>query len=146
MYFGVPYFTDNNKKLMIPYVGTGNPTLTSDLTTYAYSLDGTNFSDMTPSSSTSTTGLDFIFTGSSLEFEWEIKTDLRKDRYNNEIHIRFQATSGDLTTAIISKVLYFEKYREDQTQISPASRLPKDYSGIPGGDLLEKAPKIKKKS
>ena len=138
--FGIPALSGLNRELTIPYTGTASPAMTAALTTYEYSLDGTTWYTMTPSSSTVTTGLSFTPTGAALTFTWMMKDDIGDAIYNKEIFSRLQATSGTLTTTLKSYTLYFPKIQSD-TGISDTPPLPEDYRGINGSDLLEKAPK-----
>lgn len=137
-----PTFTYNNTRALFSYIGTANPILTANLTTYEYSLDGSSWTAMTPSGSTVTTGLAFTITGASFSFEWMIKQDLGDDIYNKNIYVRFQATSGAYSTSLLSYTVYFEKSVTNEAQQEQLSYLPDDYSGIDGGDLIkELAPK-----
>jgi hypothetical protein len=140
MTFGVASFTSNNTRLLIPYTGTADTALTANLTTYEYSLDGITWTAMTASSSTVVSSLSFTPTGASLSFEWMIKTDLGQSIYNKDIMVRLRATSGDITTSIITTTYNFSKIVSRAAQ--DIEYLPIDYSGIDGEELIkEKAPK-----
>ena len=128
----------------ISYTGTANPVLTADLTSYEYSLNGSTWETMTPQVGTVTTGLSFTTSGASFTFVWMIKTDMGDNIYNRGIQIRLQATSSDMTTTMMSKSLLFEKLVMNMGDAgSNRPKLPDDYSGISGGDLLANAPKVK---
>jgi len=139
--YGIPALSGLNRELTIPYTGTASPALTTDLTTYEYSLDGITWYTMTPSSSTVTTSLSFTPTGAALEFVWMMKDDIGDAIYNKEIYTRLQATSGIMTTTLKSYTLYFPKIQSDISNISETPPLPEDYRGINGSDLLVNAPK-----
>lgn len=139
--FGTFSFNETHTVLSIPYTGTANPAATADLSTYDYSLNGTTWTAMTPEVGTDVTGLSFTPTGASLSFNWEIKQDIGDNIYNREIFIRFQATSGTMTTTLKTYRLYFEKIVSNLTNVQSVSALPDDYQGIPGSDLLKNAPK-----
>lgn len=128
----------------ISYTGTANPALTVDLTTYEYSLNGSTWETMTPQVGTVTTGLLFTTSGASFTFVWMIKTDIGDNIYNRGIQVRLQATSSDMTTTMMSKSLLFEKIvmnMGDAGRNRP--KLPDDYEGVAGSDLLVNAPKVR---
>jgi hypothetical protein len=143
MAFGSISFSENHRNLVIPYIGTANPALTADLTTYEYSLDGSIWETMTPTLGTVTTGLAFISGGGSFTFTWTIKDDIGTNIYNKEILIRLQATSSGMTTTMINRSLYFSKEVSSSDARKNKPKLPDDYSGISGSDLLVRAPKAK---
>jgi hypothetical protein len=144
LFFGSISFSNNHQNVIIPYTGYGNTALIADLTTYEYSLDGSSWHTMTAAVGTVVTGLNFTPTGGSFSFEWEIRTDIGNSIYNKNIYIRFQATSGTLQTAVMNNSANFQKVVVNETNARNTPKLPDDYSGISGSDLLANAPKIKK--
>jgi hypothetical protein len=139
--YGTQSFSTNHQQLVIPYTAYGNTALVADLTTYEYSLDGSSWSAMTAAVGTVVTDLDFTPTGEAQSFTWEIKEDITGGIYNKSIYIRFQATSGTITTAVTSRSFYFPKVVSNEVTARSANQLPEDYEGINGSDLLKNAPK-----
>jgi hypothetical protein len=139
--FGAHTFSANHQQLIVPYTAYGNTTLVADLTTYEYSLDGISWSTMTAAVGTVVTDLDFTPTGEVQTFTWEIKEDIGNNIYNKGVYIRFQATSDDLLTVMTSRSFYFPKIVSNEVNARNANKLPDDYAGIIGSDLLKNAPK-----
>jgi hypothetical protein len=140
--FGVPSVTADTQKIEIPYTAFGNPALTSELTTFDYSMDeGATWDGMTPSDDTVLTGLSFSPSGTALTFKWESKTDIGMTMYNTYIRIRMQAESGDIMTDMTMYTLYFERQVIDYSTTQQAIPFPSDYMGVDGTSLLENAPK-----
>lgn len=139
---GVPYFSDDHQQIILPYTGYGNTALVADLTTYQYSLDGINWSNMTAAIGTVVTDLDFTPTGEGHVFTWDIKTDIDNSIYNKNIYTKFVATSDTIITSEANYTVYLPKIvvNEENAQDS-RYQLPDDYQGISGSDLLDKAPK-----
>lgn len=144
--FGTESFNVEHSVLNIPYTGTASPNLTADLTTYEYSLDGSTWVEMTAADGTIVDNLSFTSSGAALTFGWRIKQDITAGIYNKTIYVRFRATSTDLTTSMVVKSFYFSKIvtnAADEAE-KKAPKLPEDYEGISGSDLLANAPKIGK--
>jgi hypothetical protein len=141
--YGVPSLTSNKQGILIPYNGIAEPALTANITSYDYSMDnGSTWTAMTPSGGTSLTGLSFTPSGASLNFTWLSKSQIGLSMYNNQIRIRLRATSGALLTAYAMYTLYFERTAVNLRAQQTGSPFPSDYSGVPGSDLLENAPKV----
>jgi hypothetical protein len=141
IFFGEYSFNATHTLLNLPFIGKANPASTANITTYEYTLDGTNWETMTPSSGSDISSLAFTPTGASFTFIWAIKADIGDDIYNKDIYIRLQATSGSVTTILKTSYLYFEKTVSNVSIQTSTGALPDDYDGLPGNLLLEKAPK-----
>lgn len=141
--FGAVSFSENHRQLIIPYTTYGNTALVGNLTTYQYSLDGSTWVNMTAAAGTVISNLNFTPSGAAQTFTWEIKTDIPQGIYNKNIYIRLQATSGTMVTTMATYSAYFTKTVVNEVE-SGKNKLPEDYSGISGSDLLEKAPKVGK--
>ena len=140
--YQAPTLSETKRQIIIPYTGYGNPSLTAAMTTYEYSMDsGATWNTMTKSSGTVITGLSFVPTGTALTFTWEANIDIGSDRYNNQIIVRLQATSGSLLTTAALYTLLFERASTNQAVQADNLPFPDDYRGIPGNSLLENAPK-----
>lgn len=137
-------FSADHQQLIIPYTGYGNTALVANLTTYEYSLDGSTWLTMTAAAGTVVTSLNFTPSGGSFTFTWVLKDDLGDNIYNKDIYIRFQATSDTLQTTMVNTSVYFSKIIVNEATARNTPKLPGDYSGISGSDLLVNAPKIKK--
>ena len=142
--YSVPSLSSDKQKVNITYKGIADPASTVILTKYKYSMDnGTTWEDMTPSSGTSLTGLSFTPSGSTLQFEWEAKQDIGNSLYNNSIKVLLQAY--DAASMIVSNEaiynLYFERVRTNLQAADSGAAFSDTYAGIPGNELLEKAPK-----
>jgi hypothetical protein len=137
---GTPSFSVNHQQLVIPYTTYGNTALVADLTTYQFSLDGSTWTTMTAAVGTVVSNLNFTPTGTAQTFTWEIKSDLPSGIYNKNIYIRLQATSGTMVTTMLNYTAYFTKEVANEAA-SAKNKLPDDYTGISGSDLLENAPK-----
>lgn len=141
---GTPSFDVTHTNLVIPYTTYGNPALVGNLTIYEYSLDGVVWTAMTAEAGTVTTNLTFSPTGEAQTFTWRLKADIGQNIYNKSIVIRLQATSGAVNTALAVYNAYFSKTVVNEELAQSTYKLPEDYSGISGSDLLEKAPKVGK--
>lgn len=140
--FNTPYLSTNKQKIIIPYQGVGNPTLTASLVLYKYSLDnGATWYDMTPSTGTQLVGLAFSPTGTAHTFEWESKTDIGTSMYNTSIRIKLKAQSGSIMTDEAPYSLYFERTTTNLAAQAESAPFPDDFSGVPGNELLRNAPK-----
>ena len=135
-----PYFNNNHSIIGVPYVCKANPELLANLSKFEYSLDGNNWSSMTPTEDTIVNNLEFSNDGNSYTFYWKVKEDIPKI-YNRDIFIRLQASSANMLTVVKNYRLYYSKQIISSMDNVPIE-LPEDYSGVPGHTLLEKAPKV----
>jgi hypothetical protein len=128
----------------IPYTGIASPLDSNvSITAAQYSTDsGTTWETMTPAAGTVTTGLSFTVLGTELTYDWQARTDLGSDMYNNAIRIRFMA-SGTLGYSLYAtKTVLFERTVQTPTSTTESIVLfPDDYSGVFGDSLLVNAPK-----
>jgi hypothetical protein len=137
---GIPTITSDRLCVSIPYTGIANPALTADLSVYEYSTNnGTTWSTMTTSSTV--TNLSFTTAGASFTLVWAADTDISTLLFNNYLRIRVKAESGLYESAYATAILYFEKTIINPQTATQNVPFPEDYRGIPGSDLLEKAPK-----
>jgi hypothetical protein len=140
--FSSSSFNDINTLLNINYMGIGDPTLISDITTYEYSVSDSAWASMTLETGTDVIDLTFTPSGSAFTFIWKIKEDIGDSIYNKNINIRFQATSSTLETTMAYYSVYFPKIVSDLTNVVSTPPLPVSYQGIDSSDLMSNAPKI----
>ena len=141
--FNIPTLSADKQQVLISYNGFASPILTAALTTYEYSMDnGTTWSAMTASGDTTLTGLAFTVAGASLMFKWQAKTDIGTNLYNRQIRIRLRATSGAIVSDYSMYTLFFERLSTNVAADAESNNpFPEDYSGVPGNELLNNAPK-----
>lgn len=140
--FQVAYQGVDKTKIVIPYIGYGNPTVSSaELTIKDYSMDnGVTWLPMTTSSGL--TGLAFTPTGTAHTLVWDARTDQGMGVYNTAIRVRFGAVDGAFPTRVATATLFFERVLIDLAAQKSQIPFPDDYAGTPPGDLLVNAPKV----
>jgi hypothetical protein len=140
---GVPSIASGYQNVNIPYTGIGSPEDTTvSISSALYSIDnGATWSVMTEVGTSES--LTFSPTGTAHSYVWAARTDLGSDLYNNIIKIAFLATGAKGDSLQTSRNVLFSRTTVDQNVITAdrSVRLPDDYTGVFGNDLLVNAPK-----
>jgi len=139
---GTPTLSSDFQSINIPYTGTADPERSGvSLSSFEYSIDGgSTWDEMTESSDTDINDLTFSSEGTSLNFEWEARSDLGGSIYNTSIMVRLIASQGGLSTTAATKSVIFLRTVTNESE-EDESTFPSSYKGIPGYRLMNQAPR-----
>lgn len=117
--------TDGSNYVTINYIGSDLESENSNLVTAEYSMDGSNWFEMTEKTGVGSDGLTnlvFLVTGTSHFFMWDVASD-RPNTEDATVYVRLQADDGTSSGAIVTSDAFTVDIKNPVTSLVTAEQL-----------------------